>query len=257
MRTSKNKFGANGSGQLLIVAALAIAVLISATTMYVYELEKEANVTEKESIDTFIIALKQCTRNTMISSLINASNSGEKTIMTANLDRLSEALRGLHKFGLIKLDYNLINNSFYNSGLWLQWNVSDYGVSSACANYTLKVNGISLDLTVTYKFNITTIVTINGYYLRLIGDEKLVNLTCTVFNEEGYSLARKLELSYERLGSWIVVNSSNNLSITDYGNGTYTISFIANTPSNTVQVAISAIDLRGIFVQAITTCQEI
>jgi hypothetical protein len=257
MRSKGKKFKVNNSGQLLIVAALAIAILISATTVYVYELGNETSTVENESISNFILALKQSTRNAMIGSLANTSNGGEKTVLATNLNRLSEVVRSLHNFGLSQLYFNVLNNSLYDSGVWLSWNVSDYGVSSAYTNCTLTIEDIGTNVAVDYAFNITTTVTLNGYYIRLADDEKQVNLTCRVYNEEKSALAKELDIFYERLGSWIAVNSSNNLNIIDYGNGTYTISFTVNTPSSSVQVSINAYDLRDIFVRTNTTCDEV
>ena len=91
MRRCGKKFKANNSGQLLIVAALAIAILISSTTIYVYELSRETSRTDASSIGNSILALKQGTKSTLISSLANVSNGGEKTVLTANLNQLSQA----------------------------------------------------------------------------------------------------------------------------------------------------------------------
>lgn len=255
MRNSR-RFRANSSGQLLIVAALAIAILISSTTIYVYELTKETSSTNTQSPSNFILDLKQNTRNAMISSLANASNNGEKTVLTTNLDKLSQAFRHLNLFGICQLDFTVLNNSIYDSGIWLSWNTSDLGVSSAYTNFTLNVYDLTANVTVEYAINITTTVTLNGYYTRLAGDEKLVNLTCKTYNEDAPALAQNISLFYENLGSWTPVNSSNSLCITDYGNGTYAISFTVNLPSNSVPVSAHIYDLRNIFAQANTTCYE-
>jgi hypothetical protein len=254
MRNCRRKSKANNSGQLLIIAALAIAVLISATTIYVYELGNETNSTDTESISDFILALKQTVRNAMISSLANVSKGGEKAVLAANLDKLSQAIRSLHQFGICQLDYSILNDSNYDSGVWLSWNASGLGVSSAYANFTLKVNGMGTNLTVGYALNMTTSVTINGYCTQLAGTEKMVNLTCRVYGDGDNSLAKNISLSYENLGSWIPINSSNNLSIMDYGNGTYAISFTVNAPSDRVQISADVYDAHGIFVRANTTC---
>jgi hypothetical protein len=254
MRKCRKKSRANNSGQLLIIAALAIAVLISATTVYVYELGKETNSIDSESISEFILALKQSIRNAMISSLVNVSKGGKKAVLSANLNKLSQVFRNLHQFGICLLDYTVLNDSRYDSGIWLSWNTSGSGVSSAYANFTLEVNGMETNLTVDYSLNITTTVTISGYYTQLSGNEKLVNLTCRVYGDGDNALARNISLSYENLGNWIPINSSDNLSMVDYGNGTYAISFIVNAPSDTVQVSADVYDARGIFVRANTTC---
>jgi len=255
MRKCKRKFGANSSGQLLIVAALAIAIIISSTTIYVYELSKETNSTESCSIIDVILALEQSTKNTIISSLANISKGGEKAILEANLNDLSQAFRNLHQIGMCYLSFTLINDSRYDSGVCLSWNTNDSGVSTAYADFTLTVQSIAANLAIDYAVNITTTIAINGSYTKLGGEEKLVNITCRVFNEEKSALAKNVTLFYENLGSWIPVNSSNNLSTVDYGNGTYLLSFTVSA-SSPVQVSPHVYDLRDIFVQANTTCYE-
>jgi hypothetical protein len=254
MRNCRKKVKSNNSGQLLIIAALAIAILISATTVYVYELGKETNSTDAESISDFVLALKQSIRNTMTSSLANISKGGEKAVLAANLDKLAQVIRSLHQFGICQLDYTVLNDAKYDSGVWLSWNASDLGVSSAYANFTLKINGMGTNLTVDYTLNITTSVTISGYCTQLTGSEKMVNLTCRVYDDGENALARNISLSYENLGSWIPINSSNNLSIMDYGNGTYSISFTVNAPTDSVQVSVDVYDSHGVFVRANVTC---
>jgi len=66
-------------------------------------------------------------------------------------------------------------------------------------------------------------------------------------------LAENITLFYENLGSWTPVNSSNNLSTVDCGDGTYLLSFTVSA-SSPVQVSTYVYDLRDIFVQANMTC---
>jgi hypothetical protein len=256
MKKHQRKLRANNSGQLLIVAALAIAILISSTTIYVYELSKEVNSEDYSSISNFILALKQSTRNAMISSLANVSNGGEKNVLATNLNGLSQVFRSINNLGICQLAYTPLSNSNYDSGTWLSWNKSDVGVSSAYANFTLEVYGMTMNMTLNYAINVTSAITVNGYYTNLVGNEKLVNLTCNVYNEGKPALAKNMAFFYEELGSWLPVDSSDNLYIMDYGNGTYRASFTVETPLNAVQVSAHFYDLRDIFVQANTTCYE-
>jgi len=256
MKKYKTKFKANSSGQLLIIAALAIAILISSTTIYVYELSKETNNACASSISSFVLALKQNTKNTMISSLANVSNGGERTVLATNLNRLSQIFRSINHLEICNLAFTPLNDSNYVEGIWLSWNISDMGVSSVYTNFTLKVYSIADKVTLNYAINITTAITLNGYYTKLDGNEKLVNLTCKVYNEEAPALAKNITLFYESFGRWVPLNSSNNFSIIDYGNSTYHISFNATTTSNTVQVSAHICDLRNVFVQANTTCYK-
>ena len=73
-------------------------------------------------------------------------------------------------------------------------------------------------------------------------------------------MAKNITLFFEEDGDlstqeWIEADSPN---ITDYGNGTYFLSFIAETQTRNDPVLVSAqvYDLRGIFVLANATCIE-
>lgn len=256
MRESKRRFRTNSSGQLLLVAALTIAILISSTTIYIYELSKKPNNIRSYPTNDTILALKQSTKNTVVSSLANISKGGDTTILEANLDTLSQACRNLHELGMYHLSFTVLNDSIYNSGVYLSWDKNDSGVSSAYTNFTLTIQGLMSNTAVDYAVNVTTTVTINGSYVSLAGEEKLVNLTCQVFNEQKPALTQNITLFYEKIDTWTPVKSSNNLSITDYGNGTYLLSFMVSTSSDVVQVSAHVCDLRDVFVQANTTCTE-
>lgn len=256
MKRYERKFKANSSGQLLIVAALAIAILISSTTMYVYELGRETS-SPAPSVSTFMLALKQSTRNTMISSLANVSNGGENETLTANLSELSSIIANQSRFEICNLMFTPLNSSPYQSGIWISWGSDGLGISSAYANFSLSFSGIQTDVKLQYDVNITTSLNVEGAFSSH-GVEKHVNVTCRVLNEGEPALAKNFTLFYEgETGEWIPVNSSHSLSLTDYGNGTYLMSFTAQIPGNTVRVLVHMHDLRDILVRADTTCDEI
>jgi len=240
------------SGQLLIVAALSIAVLISSTTIYVYELGREATHSLSQSMNDFVMALKQGTRNTLISSLANVSNGGNNTFLEANLNTYSQLVRRPNSLGTCNLNFTLSNTTGYDSGTCLSWSTLSIGVSSACADFTMHVYGVSEEITADYSTNITTVIVLNGFYTTLAGGEKLVNLTCHVSNENEPALAKSIDVFYEDAGNWTLADESNNLFIKDYGNGTYLVSFTVNVSSEVVQISTHMHDMRNIFVQANT-----
>jgi len=255
MRTAKKALRKNSSGQLLIIAALAIAVLISSTTMYVFDLSKNnTGGAYDQPINTFIMSLKLSARNAVISSLANISNGGERTVLEANLNSLSRLLSNLHQSGLSSMSFTAPNDSSYVSGTRLSWDTSGSGLSSAYANFTLAIYGLTEQVSTEYVINVTTTLAVNGSYKELVGDQKLVNLTIDLFNEGEHALARNMTLYYENLGTWTLVDSSNSLSIVDEGNGTYDLSFSVDVFSSSVNVSANVHDLRGVFVQANTTC---
>jgi hypothetical protein len=254
MKTRKSKIAADSSGQLLIVTALAIALLISSTTAYIYELGIKTNTTPTQSISNFVFALEASTRNAVISSLANVSNSGEKTTLAANLNELSQFLRNIRNVGVCNLNFTVLNDAQYDSGIQISCN-TNIGISSAYVNFILSVYGITENATANYAVNITTAMTVNGFFTQTESG-KLVNLTCKVYNEGDYALAKNMSFFYENLGIWTPVNASNNLSTVDYGNGTYVISFNVNVSSETVHVLVKAYDMREILVQAEEFCSE-
>jgi hypothetical protein len=244
------------SGQLLIVAALAIAVLISSTTVYVYNLSKEDSNTDAPSISDLILALTQSTKNAVISSLANVSNGGAKSSLSTNLDELSKTFRSIRNSGTCNLASTVYNDSGYSFGTRLSWNDSGIGASSAFANFTLQVYGLASKATTKYSANVTTTLAVNGSYTISGGTEKNVSLTCKVYNEAQQALARNLTVFYYDGGSWTQVNASNNLSIVDYGDGTYLVSFTVSA-TDPVQTSVHLTDLRNIFVRANATCSAI
>jgi len=259
MNTLERFAKAKNSGQLLIVAALAIALIIATTTAYVYEVSREKpSTTQGYPTADLVLATKQGSRNAMISALANASSGGEKTVLASNLESLAQAYKSLNAHGLYYLSYTVLNDSHYVDGVRLSWEETNgLGISSAYANFTLKFYGLTEKTTLSYTINITTTVTLKGHYTPLSDSEKVVNLTCQVFNEGKPALAKNITVYYKVDGSWVPANSSNNLSITDYGNGVYVISFTISTDSDLVQVSVNAYDLRGIFVKANTTCNQV
>ena len=96
-------------------------------------------------------------------------------------------------------------------------------------------------------------MSIHGFYN--IGEENLkhVEVICKIFNEGTPALAQGFELYYQNSSSWIQVQ---NYSLTNYGNGTYRITFNAYTSTTPVRVSVKAYDTRQIYVQANATCSE-
>jgi hypothetical protein len=242
------------SGQLLIVVALAIAILISSTSIYVYELSREPN-SQSLPVANYILIIKQCTKNALISALANISNGGQKTVLATNLDELSGIVRSLRQPAIFQLTFDLLNNSDYESGVLLSWGGEGSGFSSVYANFTLNVQGAE-NAELEYTLNITTTVLVEGHYI-VNGDEKNVTLTCTVYNEGEPALVRNISLFYELGGVWGLVTSLDNLSTVDFGNGTYVLSFATISSSETIQVSTHIYDLRDIFAYANATCTKV
>jgi hypothetical protein len=247
------KSNRTSSGQLLVIAALAIAVLISSTTIYIYETTREAKNPDALPIDNFVLAQRQSTRNAVTSSLANASNGGAKHVLAANLAKFAQVSLNMHQFGICNLAYSLRNDSSYDSGVLLSWNTNGTGISGAYANLTLQLHGMNSRVSLNYSVNVETELEVSGSYTMIGNGEKNVSLTCRIYNEKQPALAKNITVFFENAGNWIQVGMPERLSIIDYGNGTYLISF-AVTVLDPVRVSVSAVDLRSVFVQANATC---
>ncbi len=245
MRDHKKSLRRNCSGQLLIVAALAIALLISSTTVYVYEVSKEPVTDESTQLSLYLPGLKQSTRNTAISSLANISKGGETAVLETNLAELSDNMLSLD-FGICNLAYTPLNESSYDSGILLSWNKTDANISGAYANFTLNIYGINSKISTQYSVNITTTLFLTSIAVNT-DTVKHVNLTCNVSNEDKPASAESFVVYCEESGIWTKIESSAVLQ-TDYGNGTYSLDF--TVPLESTQLLLQMNDLRGIQVQA-------
>jgi hypothetical protein len=246
MTSGRKNLKLNSSGQLLIVAALAIAVLISSTAIYVYELAHESVTSETRGVGILVLALEQTTRNAVISSLANISTGGENTVLNANLNKLLQAIASSHQYGTCDLNFSSLNDSGYEAGARLSWNSSSMGISSAYVDFTLHVTGGASVTTTNYHVNVTSSLSVGGSY-SIGASGKNVNLTCIVYDEDEPTLAKNITVFYDDLGNWTPIDSSNQ-SIVDYGNGTYFLSSIV--PLNTTQVLVDVLDSRGIAVRS-------
>jgi hypothetical protein len=213
------------SGQTLIITALVISLLILSVVYGVFEAER---------------------RNEMRSA--------------TNLNSYVEAVGSQSYFGKCNVFFTALNASPYQSGMYLSWDTDGTGVSSAYANYTLVFTKIESEIHLEHVTNITTGLEVEGTYSKLGGTSKQVNVTCGIFNEGEPALANNITLYYEYDGDpsnqeWIAASSP---TTTDYGNGTYKISFVADTQTSDDPMLVSArvYDVRDIFVLANATCTE-
>ena len=256
----RKRLNRKNSGQFLIITSLVIALLFLSVVYYVFEVERKSGVQSTTSLNSYVLAIKLGSKNTVISSLVNVSNGGENEILITNLNELSSIIGNQINFGKCNLLFTPLNSSPYQSGIWISWGSNGLGVSSAYANFTLDSTGIQANIQLEYYVNVNTTLNVEGVYSKLEGTIKQVNVTCTVFNEGEHALAKNFTLFYEYDGDlavqeWIPVDSP---SITDYGNGTYFMSFIAETKKrdDPVLVSVHMHDLRDVFVMANATCTE-
>ncbi|PVX23187.1 MAG: hypothetical protein CW716_12755 [Candidatus Bathyarchaeum sp.] len=248
------------SGQTLVISALVISLLILSLVYSVFEANRQSEMRSATTLNGYIFATKLGLRNTVTSSLSNVSNGGAQQVLENNLNIYSSFVGNQSHFGKSIIQFNVSEIAPYQSGIWLSWGTDGVGVSSAYANYTLAFTKTEADMQLEHETNITTRLNTIGNYTLLGGTEKQVNITCKIFNENEPALANNIDVYYDFDGDtqtqdWITADSP---TVTDYGNGTYTIEFIATTQTRTVPLHVSAQvnDKREIFVMANATCTE-
>ena len=244
------------SGQALIVTALIITLLLLSAVYYVLETEKSAVQTRSLNDADFSVA-KLGSRNTMISSLANISNYGVTEVLTEDLNKFSSQLRTVTYGAESDLSFTTFNSTPYQNGLWISWGQNGSGVSSTYVSFSIKSSGQLENYHAEYAINVTASLSIEGIFTD-DGEEKTVNVTCAVYNENGPALANEIDIFYlnETDGSWLGVDSSNNLAVFDFGNGSYSISFNARS-QQPIEVSAQIHDMRNIFAMANVTCTQI
>jgi hypothetical protein len=248
------------SGQVLVIAALVVTLLLLSTAVYVSETQKNAPVYDSKAYPDFS-AYKLGATHTVISALANISNGGSADVLAADLNQFKSVVNSNSFDSIIKMDFTPLNVTLYQEGVWISWGTSGRGTSSAYVNLILNSSGTSANYYSEYAVNVTSEMEVSGRYAVLTGSLKQVNLTCNVLNEGKPALAQNFTVYFEQDGSlspeeWVQVTSP---SITDCGNGTYAISFTAETtnPDDPMLVSVRSHDLRHIFTMANVTCTQV
>ncbi len=253
MREKKN------SGQVLLIAAFIMALLLLSVELYIFDVGKIMCEVESNSLNDFVLAVELGSRHVVVGSLANVSNGGSNSVLAWNLQNWSSLIDKQYQFGKSVLNYTLEETDPYSSGIWIDWGTNGFGVSSAYVNFTYKLLGREVNLNQSYFINVTTTILIESTYRQIQGDEKEINVTINLLNEGNPALARQITIYYnDQQGNWLVPDeTSNNYTISDYGNSTYLASFVASIPGQDVEVSAHVVDQREIYVQANATSTEI
>src|SRR5512139_3926856 len=104
---TKRNLKQNTSGQMLIVSALLIALLLISTAIYVIDVGKKVP-TVQDSCDPNFAAYQGSIRNALISALANVTNGGTNTL-SANLESLKTLLLTHSYRALLTMNYTTLN----------------------------------------------------------------------------------------------------------------------------------------------------
>jgi hypothetical protein len=240
-------------GQILIITSLIVMMLLVSAVVYVNDAAKNAP-TSKTEADSTLSAVRQAALHTIISSLANVSNGGNISVLESNLQKLNAALSDQSYSAIFIMEYTALNETPYKDGTWLFWGSAGEGVSSMHVGFTVNSSGTSMERYSEFAVNVTASILLTSNYQSLNESARQVNVTCDVFNDDKAALAEDLTVYYECSEStgWTEVVSPN---VSDYGNGTYLLSFTAETlsPTDPTLISINCRDTRGIHVWANAT----
>lgn len=237
-----------------------MTLLLLSAALYISETEKAVPSNADGLSDVFQVC-KLGTTHAVVSALANISNGGDMNVLVDDLNSFKSVLTNHSYDAIVQLNANPLSVSPYVNGVWVSWGQNGEGVSSAYVDFALNYSGLSSTTWSGYSVNITSAISVAGQYTTVNGSLKQTNVICTLLNEGKPGLARSFTVYYEDDGSlvteeWPKVQS---LTIMDYGNGTYSLSFWAETlnPANPLIVSVCCHDTRSILVQANVTCVEL
>jgi len=247
----------NNSGQVLLLAALAIAFIISSVMVYVYQ--TSISLGDRSSkLNSFIRNVKLSSRNLVIGSLANISWGGSNETLENNLQRWESFVESHYYLGECAFGFELCEDYPYSSGLRFFWGTNGFGVSSAKVDYSLNLTDENGELTSRYSVNVTTHIIISATS-RWISGLHRINVTIQVFNEDSSALCKNLTVYYrDKWGSWHEAGLLSSYVLEDYGNGTYLARFVVG-PSRVEdrEIRVECFDQREIYVEATTTAEDI
>lgn len=240
-------------GQVLVIAALAIALTLLATQAYIYGLSRTKISDNHNILGDYILNIEQGSRHVVTASLINVSSGGEGKIFEDNLDRWDALVAQGYRFGQCELNSTLAYQAPYSDGIWLDWGVDGEGISSGYADFSLGLSGRDAEVGWIFAVNITTRLLVSGSYIDLGVDMKEVTVIVELFNEGSPALCRSNILEYLKLSEWENPMILEGYQEIDYGNGTYRYTFTENILGDEVTIRCQVYDHNGIFVKAEAT----
>jgi hypothetical protein len=242
----------DNKGQVLVVSALLVALLMLSTAMYVIEINNEAPISMDD--EAVFFDYRTSARNSVISGLANVSGGGASSILSEDLSTFRSVVLAHSYQAMLSMDYTLLNSGSYVDGLWLSSGTSGIGVSSAYVAFSLKSSSASASSSVDYTVNVTSRVEFSGSYVQVNDTQKSVTLNLALQNDGAAALARNFTVNYQNATTWVSVVPS----VASFGDGSYRLSFDAYTGLQNEQLVVSVVclDQRGICVGANLTCNH-
>jgi hypothetical protein len=227
--------------------------MLLSTAMYIVDSQKSQLKAQTET-SLNLPFYKQGIQHTMISALVNISNGGTNDILQTDIDSFNTFVSQQSFGAFFTSEATMQESGGYQNGVWKVQNQSGTAILSAYTNFSVESSGTTEIIQSDFTINVTSMIQTQGVYSQ-DNSSKQVQLTCQVFNEGKPALAANFSISYENDGSlafesWVPVEAPN---ITNYGDGTYLITFNATTeqPENLLLIWLSCQDQRGITLQTL------
>ena len=241
------------SGQILVITVLVVSLVLLSTQVYIYEVRNSLNETSSTRVNDFVLAVKLGSNNIISGSLANITRGGDSSVLSENLGRWASFVESFYLFGTPILNFTLKNTSPYTNGTYIFWGTEGSGISSACSEFNFSLVDGQVNVQLAYSVNVTTSIVVESVYRTLRDNLRQVNVTCNLLNEGKPALAGIVTVLYESSGFWNRADQQSNYAFTDYGDGTYLISFEADIPEINVNVSAQVYDSRGVYIQANAT----
>jgi hypothetical protein len=239
------------SGQVLVITALVVALLLMSTVVYVSETQKNAPIYHSDA-EAGYWALKQSALHTVTSALVNVSGGGDASVLGADLARLEDAVEE-HLYGSIgMLQAEVVDSAPYEDGVWLLVD-EGVGVSSITVNFAFNSTAPSGNCAFEYLANVTSTIVLTGSSTPMNETCSQVTVTCSVFADNCPEKAQNLTYYYQDdAKNWFPAESA----VADLGNGTYVGTFVAANCTAGVPVLVGCVDFRGVAIWANVTCLQ-
>lgn len=245
------------SGQVLVIAVLIVSLVLLSTQVYIFEVGRPLEGSNSARVNDFVLAVKLGSKHVIAGSLANISTGGDNAVLQSNLQSWTSFLGSFYQLGRPVLNYTFRNSDSYVNSTRVSWGAEGFGITSAYVNFNFCLRDGQISVQMPFALNVSSSLFIEGGRRTLQGDMMQVNVTCHVLNEGVPALAESVMVLYEKSGVWLRADAKDSFSFADYGNGTCLIIFEQEyLPSETVNVSAQVYDLRSVYIQANTTCNE-
>lgn len=254
------KIKSNRSGQVLILAALAIAFIISSVMVYVYQTSRSLSMERPLMLDSFVRNVKIGTRNLVIGSLANISTGGSNETLEDNLERWESFLEARYYLGECSFSFEPWEDDPYSSGIRIFWGTDGLGVSSAKADFSLNLTDENGEMSVRFSLNITSHILISAISRWTSPPGRHgINVTIHLLNEDSPALAENITIYYrDKFGAWHNAGLLDSYVLEDYGNGTYVARFTVGVPRvENREIRVEVFDQREIYIEAVTRAEDV